>query len=209
MNRLILALLFLLCGIGAHAQRLLRDVNKLRDCDLLFVVAPIANAITEVTKGRHSLPIDHVAIFFWKDSQPMVIEANYKGVVQRPLNEFLHESSMILVGRVKGDLDKPASLQRAHEFLGRPYDYVYLPGNEAIYCSELVQLSYAGHDGKLFFPPIPMSFHDDDGVITPFWSDFYSRRALDVPEGVSGTNPGELSRRKCVRIKYKMTPFAK
>ena len=186
MNRLILALLFLLCGIGAHAQRLLRDVNKLRDCDLLFVVAPIANAITEVTKGRHSLPIDHVAIFFWKDSQPMVIEANYKGVVQRPLNEFLHESSMILVGRVKGDLDKPASLQRAHEFLGRP-----------------------GHDGKLFFPPIPMSSHDDDGVITPFWSDFYSHRALDVPEGVPGTNPGELSRRKCVRIKYKMTPFAK
>ena len=68
---------------------------------------------------------------------------------------------------------------------------------------------HAPHDGKLFFPPIPMSFHDDDGVITPFWSDFYSHRALDVPEGVPGTNPGELSRRKCVRIKYKMTPFAK
>ena len=191
-------------SLNIHAQKSLDDVNKLRDCDLLFVVAPSANAITEVTQGKHALPIDHVAIFYWHEGKPMVIEANYGGVVERPMDTFLHEAHQVLVGRVKTAFDRHLSIRNARSFIGKPYDFVFLPDNDAIYCSELVQLSYVDDAGKPVFFSIPMSFHDDSGKVTPYWTDFYARRALDVPEGQPGTNPNELSHRKCVKIKYKL-----
>ena len=203
MTRLLLLLLFITSGWDVHAQKSLRDFGKLRDGDLLFVVAPSANAITEVTQGKNSLPIDHVAIFFRHEGKPMVIEANYDGVVERELETFLQEKLMVTVGRIKGDLDAAATIRKAHSYLGMPYDFVFLPDNGAVYCSELVQLSYVDRAGNPLFSAIPMSFHDDSGEITTYWTDFYARRALDVPEGKPGTNPNEISHRKCVRIKYK------
>ena len=203
MNRFLLLLLFILGGWNAHAQKCIRDFNQLRDGDLLFVVAPSANAITEVTQGKNSMPIDHVAIFFRRDEKPMVIEAIYEGVVERPLETFLQEEQMVLVGRIKGRWDPTTTLRNARRYLGLPYDFVFLPDKGAIYCSELVQLSFVDRAGKPVFSPIPMSFHDESGKITPYWADFYARRALDVPEGKPGTNPHEMSRRKCVKIKYK------
>ena len=149
------------------------------------------------------MPIDHVAIFFKREGQPMVIEAIYEGVVERPLETFLQEEQMVLVGRIKGRWDPTTTLRNARRYLGLPYDFVFLPDNGAIYCSELVQLSFVDRSGKPVFSPIPMSFHDESGKITPYWADFYARRALDVPEGKPGTNPHEMSRRKCVKIKYK------
>ena len=197
MTRLLLLLLFITSGWDVHAQKSLRDFGKLRDGDLLFVVAPSANAITEVTQGKNSLPIDHVAIFFRHEGKPMVIEANYNGVVERELLGISGRSSDLR------DLDAAATIRKAHSHLGMPYDFVFLPNNGAVYCSELVQLSYVDRAGKPLFSAIPMSFHDDSGEITTYWTDFYARRALDVPEGKPGTNPNEISHRKCVRIKYK------
>ena len=51
------------------------------------------------------------------------------------------------------------------------------------------------------FDPIPMSFHDETGNITDYWRDFYARQGMDVPEGRDGTNPGEMSRRKIIKIR--------
>ena len=133
MNRFLLLLLFILGGWNAHAQKCIRDFNQLRDGDLLFVVAPSANAITEVTQGKNSMPIDHVAIFFRREDKPMVIEAIYEGVVERPLETFLQEEQMVLVGRIKGRWDPTTTLRNARLYLGLPYDFVFLPDNGAIY----------------------------------------------------------------------------
>ena len=84
--------------------------------------------------------------------------------------------------------------------VGKPYDDLYVPGDSAIYCSELVQLNYRTVSNRLIFEPVPMSFHDKTGRVTDYWQEFYAQRGMTVPEGAPGTNPGELSRRQEVNI---------
>jgi hypothetical protein len=65
---------------------------------------------------------------------------------------------------------------------------------------ELVQMNYVYPGGEPVFDTVPMSFHDASGRVTDYWQTFYSRRGMQVPEGMAGTNPGELSRRREVTI---------
>jgi len=169
--------------------------SSLRPGDLLFHVVEHDNHITEVTPGM----IDHVAIYLGGDS---VLEAVPRsGVVVNPLSVVLErEPGSYLRGTVRG-ADRRRSLQQALGYRGCPYDSLYLPEGEAIYCSELVQLSYVDKNGAPLFQPIPMSFHDADGHITPYWQQFYARQGLDVPEGRPGTNPSEMALRPQVIIK--------
>ena len=195
-------LAFWLCALGFSAQTELYDLSKLRDCDLLFHVSTEENAITSVTEGTNQQKIDHVAIFLYLDNQPYVIEAIEEGVVFTPLDSVLRRDGYHLVGRVRGTLDRASTLNRAKALLGRSYDHLYLSDNTPIYCSELVQLSFVRPDGKEVFGTIPMTFTNTDGSTLPYWTDFYAEHGMAVPEGQPGTNPGELSRRKCVKVKY-------
>lgn len=175
------------------------SVSDLRDGDLLFVVSGDGNNITNVTDGVDGLGIDHVAIY----SEGTVLEAiPVKGVVKWPLDSFLIRLAVndaVLVGRVRG-LDARRSVENAVRFVGLPYDDIFMPGDSAIYCSELVQKSYQFRGGESVFGTIPMSFHDSTGLVTDFWTKFYAARGLSVPEGEPGTNPGQLSRDPNVRI---------
>ena len=78
--------------------------------------------------------------------------------------------------------------------MGRPYDFYFQPGDSAIYCSELVQLSYVDATGETVFPTIAMTFCDGPGHIADYWQEHYRRAGLSVPEGAPGTNPNDLSR---------------
>ena len=170
--------------------------SPLHTGDLLFHVVSQGNAITDVTPGM----IDHVAIVMSPDS---VIEAVGKGVQTTPIDSLRQQDGYYLMARVKG-ADSKQSLRNALQYLGRPYDHLYLPDNEAIYCSELVQLSFVDKHGKRLFSPIPMSFHDATGRITDYWRQFYAKHQLEVPEGEPGTNPGELSQRTNVKLKGRL-----
>ena len=181
---LLAAALMLLC-ISAAAQHL-------KPGDLLFHVPAAANHITDVTPAM----IDHVAIVLSEDS---VIEAKHRGVVTTPIDSLRRQEGYYIIGRVRR-ADRIRSLANARRYLGRKYDFVFLPDNEDIYCSELVQLSFVDKKGRPLFTTIPMSFHDSTGRITDYWTQFYARRGMPVPEGQPGTNPAELSRRKAVRI---------
>ena len=181
---LLAAALMLLC-ISAAAQHL-------KPGDLLFHVPAAANHITDVTPAM----IDHVAIVLSEDS---VIEAKHRGVVTTPIDSLRRQEGYYIIGRVRR-ADRIRSLANARRYLGRKYDFVFLPDNEDIYCSELVQLSFVDKKGRPLFTTIPMSFHDSTGRITDYWTQFYARRGMTVPEGQPGTNPAELSRRKAVRI---------
>ena len=157
--------------------------QRLHEGDLLFHVTDRQSAITEVTPGM----IDHVAIVLSADS---VIEAVGRGVVVTPISELLKQDGYFVVGRVSD----------ASRFLGRSYDYLYLPDNDEIYCSELVQLSFVNKKGQPLFTTVPMSFHDSSGQVTAYWVQFYAEHHMTVPEGHPGTNPGELSQRDCVSL---------
>lgn len=184
----------------------LTSCSGLKPGDLLFHVVEKGNAITDVTPGM----IDHVAIVLSKDS---VIEAAPvgKGISEKktdtvmagvritPLNALRQEEGYYIIGRVRR-ADATRSIANARTFLGHSYDHLYLPDNEAIYCSELVQFSFVDAQGNRLFDPIPMSFHDETGRITTYWKTFYEKYDMEVPEGHPGTNPGELSCRENVRI---------
>jgi hypothetical protein len=164
--------------------------------DLLFHVTKTGNAITDVTPGM----IDHVAIVLSRDS---VIEAVGAGVRTTPLDSLRSQEGYYIIGKVRR-ADPTLSVINARCFLGRPYDRLYLPDNEAIYCSELVLFSMVDHRGNHLLQPVPMSFHDASGHITPYWQQFYRKHGMEVPEGWPGSNPGELSQRHEVRLKGKL-----
>ena len=174
----------------------LASCNGLRTGDLLFHVVEKSNAITDVTPGM----IDHVAIVLSKDS---VIEAVGAGVKTTPLDSLRQQKGYYIIGRIR-HADPTLSTANARYFLGRPYDRLFLPDNEAIYCSELVMFSMVDKDGCRLLSPIPMSFHDASGHITPYWQQFYQQHNMEVPEGWPGSNPGEMSQRREVHIKGRL-----
>ena len=169
--------------------------KALREGDLLFHVSPMGNAITEVTPGM----IDHVAIVINADS---VIEAVGKGVIITPLDSLFSQPGHYEAASVRR-CDRRLSVARARKYLGRAYDYLYLPDNDDIYCSELVQLAFVDRKGHRLFQTVPMSFHNDKGQITDYWKEFYARHNMEVPEGKPGTNPSEMAKRKAVKMKRK------
>ncbi|MBQ0048323.1 MAG: hypothetical protein KBT33_12630 [Prevotellaceae bacterium] len=187
---------------------------ELKNGDLLFNVTNVNEAtdfsrsIVESTKGVNEAKVNHVAIVCQEDSGLFVIEATNKhGVWMCPIETYLDNADktedgrpMVIVGRVKADVDFAASIQNAKAYIGKNYDFIFSPTDEEMYCSELVQKSYVDKQGKLIFEPIPMSFHDEEGTILPFWFEYYEKRGLDVPEGEPGSNPGALSRDKNVEI---------
>ena len=168
----------------------------LRPADLLFHVSEVENAITAVTPAM----IDHVAIVVSRDS---VIEAVGKGVVTTPLDSLRTQKGHYLVARVRR-ADQRKSLENARLFLGLPYDSLYLPDNDAIYCSELVLLSFVDGRGQPIFKSVPMTFRDSTGQIPSHWLELYERNGIAVPEGEAGSNPAELSQRKIVKIVGKL-----
>lgn len=169
--------------------------TSLRTGDLLFHVAEQRNRITDVTPGM----IDHVAIYMGNDSVIEAIPGN--GVITTPLHAVLHrEEGHYIAGRVK-KADGRLSVAHARHYLGLPYDSLYLPYNEAVYCSELVQLSMVDKRGRRLLAPVPMTFRNADGQIPLSWQQLYQRNGLSVPEGEPGSNPAEMSQRRQVIIK--------
>ncbi|MBR1883214.1 MAG: hypothetical protein IJ808_09450 [Muribaculaceae bacterium] len=165
----------------------------IKEGDLLFLAPMQSNAITAVT-GHY----DHVAIMHrigGENGFLYALEAIGRGVTLTPIDSLIcreQGKSALVPARVDG-LDATASVRRALRYVGRPYDWLYQPTDSAIYCSELVQLSYVNSRGQAVFGTIPMSFHDASGQISPFWMEHYARYGLPVPEGAPGTNPTQLA----------------
>ena len=176
----------------------------LQEGDLLFSCSDGGNAITDVTNGVENMLIDHVAIVHrigGADGPLFVIEAIKPSVCITPIDSFVANNPVpVIVGRVNVDFDAKSSIRGALKMVGKPYDDLFLPGDSAIYCSELVQMNYMDNSGNQIFEPIPMSFHDESMNVTDYWREFYGRRGMTVPEGEPGSNPGEMSRREQVTI---------
>lgn len=198
---LLIGLLMLTTVGRSQTLEPLTSRRQLRSCDLLFCVNPRGNAITDVTKGANDWQIDHVGIYH----RGMVIEAiPERGVCLTPIDSFMKRNQrLVVIGRVATAFSKRNTLRRAKSCLGLPYDSLYMPDLKAVYCSELVQQCFRNKHDKLVFEPIGMTFRDSSGEIPSYWKDFYRQFGMQVPEGVEGSNPGELSRRESVQLLFK------
>lgn len=172
--------------------------------DLLFVVGEEASefseAITRSTAHHEVLKYDHVAIVDVVGDSACVVEASSRGgVVVTPWNEFMESAKMtdgrvgVVVKRVNVAVDVDAAVKAARAHLGEEYDWSFRPDNGKMYCSELVYESYLNDKGQHLFDASPMSFRDSEGNLPQFWIDLYGRLGEEVPEGVDGTNPTEMS----------------
>lgn len=131
--------------------------------------------------------------------QAFVIEAEPRlGVCLTPYEEFIKGSAksadgrpMVLAKRISSLTEKESTqaAEKALKLLGLPYDWVFLPDNNAIYCSELIQLSFYDKNGNQLFGYIPLNFKGPDGNILPFWQKIYDQRSMPVPQGERGTSP--------------------
>ena len=201
MNR-ILILAGLLLAVACAPERL-------RDGDLVFQAndpGGFTGAIENVTGGIWS----HVGIIQAAPDGLFVLEATPEdGVVRTPLPAFLEASAHDTAGvplvryyRLDGpDARKiaAAAVQRAQQWLGRPYDFAFARGMDAVYCSELVHASFLRADGSPVFTARPMTFKGPDGETDPYWTAYYEKLGQPVPEGEPGTNPNDLSRETALR----------
>lgn len=201
MKKNILLLFCILCGLSAGAQQMKKiALPKLCEGDLLFCAKEENNPITQVTQGVSGMKIDHVAILYKQGNKTYALEAIHKGVTLTPIDSFMARRETVVAARLCDTLGVALSVKRALSFLGRPYDFNFMPSDSAFYCSELVQKCYRYSNGELVFKPIAMSFHDETGKVTTYWKDYYGRQGLTVPEGEPGSNPGDLSHSRAIQI---------
>lgn len=161
---LFLWLTLLLSAVCVSAQRLEGvGVGSLCEGDLLFCAQEKGNNITDVTQGVGGMKIDHVAIFHRQGGRTFALEAIHSGVGLTPIDSFMARRKAVLAARLRDTLGVARSVERALGFIGRPYDFNFMPDDSAFYCSELVQKCYRDSRGELVFKPIPMSFHDKSG----------------------------------------------
>lgn len=202
--KLLHAICATLIAVTAVAQSVPESLKTFAEGDLVFVAPATENAITTVTRGSDSIAVDHVGILHrigGKEGLPYVIEAISRGVCLTPLDSFLvhNEECRLIIARATG-LNIEQSISNALHYVGKPYDFIYETTDSAIYCSELVQFSFVGTDGKAIFHQTAMSFHDNSGKILPYWIEHYAQRGLTVPDGEPGTNPTQLLRSPSVKV---------
>lgn len=181
--------------------------DDLREGDLIFQAnegSDFVSAIEAVTTSRDAaMSFSHVGIVHYRrgESVPYVIEATPSGgVVATPLGEFLDSGArspvdgcpMVRVKRYPDAEIAAKAAARSLSFLGREYDFLFTPGDETLYCTELVYYSLRTDEGKPILRANPMTFKDSTGVTSPLWEEYYAKRGAPIPEGVPGTNPNDM-----------------
>ena len=191
-----------------------RYQDRLQNGDLVFVGLPLGydaetgsvdEAIASATGEDGVLNLIHVAIAEVKEDSVWIIDATIAhGVDRHPLDTFLRDFTLpdgsypeFIVKRVKG-VDADAAVEKAKSFCGRAYDVRFLPDNEDLYCSELVQRSYLDAAGVPVFESEPMNFKAPDGTMPPYWEWLFGQLGMEVPQGLPGTNPQKMSQAECL-----------
>ena len=197
--------------LGCRAQ----DAFRLRTGDLLFQVnghSSYTEAIRRVTTGIDQVEFTHVGAVYVEQGKTYVLEAVPYGVIKSPIETFFRNSlivdgkPVVAVGRLKARLRKniPQAIERIQALLGKRYDFVFDPDDDDYYCSELIYATYLKADGSPIFQCAPMTFRDKaTGEISPLWIQHFKRYGSEIPEGVPGTNPGDMSRSDQIRIVHR------
>lgn len=158
MKKIILSLGVLLLTIALYAQK----PFDLKTGDILFQTnkarTSFVKAIENVTTSLDDLNFSHVGVVLVEDGQVFVLEATQPDVCKTPLEKFLKQAKsvngnpVVVVGRLKPKYQKsiPRAIEILKSFLGKPYDYVFLPDNDKYYCSEIIYLAFCVLTGSRF-----------------------------------------------------------
>ena len=192
-------LLFLILsftGILVFAQPLI----KLQSGDLLFRGATtenISEAIDKVTQTSAETHFSHVGLVEVTDTGVVVLHAYPEGgTCGVSLNRFLHpkgDSVRVIAYRLKDEWQRaiPAAIEKAHQMLGKPYNFSYILSDTAHYCSEFVYQAFAVDS---VFRLEPMTFKDPKTETFPSaWVEYYQKMGIEIPEGKPGCNPNGLA----------------
>lgn len=147
-GRIRLCLLTCLLALIATPLRLDRLVRALtydkHEGDVLFQSLPSCELVRAI-EGITASPWSHCGVLFRRDRSWMVIEA-LGSVSETPywLWVIRGRGAAMAAFRISDvtsdELDHVAS--SARRFLGRPYDFRYAPGDDEMYCSELVYRAF-------------------------------------------------------------------
>ena len=185
--------------------------QELRTGDLVFMGIPndyslsedsMDGAIASATGSTGELNLIHVAIAEVAEDSVFIIDATLKyGVDRHPLDTTIKQFTLrdgsqpvYIVKRLKDAKLAENWVARAKTFCGQPYDQAFLPDNGAMYCSELVRESYLTSEGGFLFDRKPMNWKNEKGEIPVYWTQLFALLGMDVPQGVPGTNPQDMSR---------------
>ena len=195
MKRLGIILLMLCSAACGHVA------ESLQTGDLVFVsegadnapdAGSMSGAIVSATGN-----ITHVAILeVDDDGTAWVIDATPKrGVARSPLSSLIKDNpgASFTVKRLRDTSGVSRFVENAKAFIGRPYDLTFLPDNDAMYCSELIRESFRLPDGTCLFEETPMNFLAPDGTVPLYWKQLFEDLGMEVPQGVPGTNPQQMS----------------
>ncbi len=177
--------------------------DELHNADLLFFAPATkqeADSMDSAISGATGGGYTHVGIVEVDgNGLTWIIEATPKlGVHRSRIDENWPdrqkaEGYRVDVKRVKNLKTAGESVLRAKSFIGLPYDFAFLPGCDALYCSELVYESFLDADGKHIFKAQPMNFSREDGSVDSYWTELFSTLGTDIPHGLPGTNPQGMS----------------
>lgn len=190
-------------GMLAAMASCSRREPALQTGDLLFQAGKqteMAGAITAATGHAEALNYTHVGIAVCAPGADSVLEATTGGVRIVPLERFLADAGdeedrpLVVAMRLRDTSGLAASVLRARNSLGLPYDYSFRPDNGRLYCSELVWESFRREDGSRIFPARPMNFRAADGTMPRYWVELFEKLGEPIPEGEPGTNPNEMAR---------------
>ena len=137
-------LLALICLLGAASVGLAADIPPLKNGDIVFQAT--SSSARDAIMLASASPYTHVGIVEIDGSgRPMVIEAANK-VRSVPFDDWMRKGAgrRITIKRVKGLHDEAAkqAVERAHHYMGRPYDLFFYETRDQIYCSELVHAAF-------------------------------------------------------------------
>ena len=145
----------------------------------------LSKAIIETTE-KYS----HVGIYF----DGMLYHSSRKrGVAKQKLEDYFSEEKHEVFIYRYPEIGAEIIRERAERFLGCEYNHSFSPDNGKFYCSQYIA------EILPIFDSIPMKFNDEEKDVSNYWKKYYDELGVDVPVGVLGTNPSQIS--KCTKIK--------
>ena len=203
--RVCLLLVGLLAVLPLQAQIL--PARQLQSGDLLFVSAAtdgLSGAINDATARPDQASYDHVGLVDGDGEQAQVLHADQEGSRAQPLAGFLQEAAdkqrQVDAYRLR-DADAQViadGLASARGLLGKPYNATYVPNEDSLYCSDMIERAFRKHG---IFKLQPMNFRNPQtGVISRWWMDFYAGHGMAVPQDVPGSNPNDMARDPALQL---------
>ena len=195
MRTLLLLLALLLPSLASAASAV-----QVQEGDLLFVTAArsgLSGAINEATARADAPSFDHVGLVALRDGNASVLHADQQGSREQPLPAFLAEASgrrrEVVVYRLvpAQRATIPEAIAKARTLLGKPYNATYLQSEDSLYCSDFVERAFRA---QAVFALQPMNFRNPEtGEMPAYWTDFFQRHGMPVPQGAPGTNPNDMA----------------